>query len=113
MCDIAQCRIEELEKFIMPALLVATAEDSALVAVTSQGYAITWHGIAELERRGIPHRGAEVVVGGHEKLDFGTWDSDGFGVKAMPTNPQPVLPPGYEPKGFSALVQQLAKALGR
>ena len=81
MCDIARCRIEELEKFVMPALLVATAEDPAMVAVTNQGYAITWQGIAELERRGIPHRGAEVVVGGHEKLDFGTWDSDGFGAK--------------------------------
>ena len=87
MCDIARCGIEELEKFVMPALLVATAEDPAMVAVTSQGYAITWHGIEELERRGIPHRGAEVVVGGHEKLDFGTWDSDGFGENAMPTNP--------------------------
>jgi Holliday junction resolvasome RuvABC ATP-dependent DNA helicase subunit len=113
MCDIARCRIEELEKFVMPALLIANAEDPAMVAVTSQGYAVTWHGIEELEKRGIPHRGAEVVVGGHEKLDFGAWDSDGFGVKAVPTNPQPVFPPEYEPKGYSALVQKLAKALGR
>ena len=29
-----RCRMEELEKFIMPALLVATAEDPAMVAVT-------------------------------------------------------------------------------
>ena len=59
----------------MPALLVATADDPAMVAVTNKGYAITWRGIEELDRRGIPHRGAEVVAGGHEKLDFGTWDS--------------------------------------
>jgi hypothetical protein len=75
MADHAGCGIEELEKFVMPALLAVTADAPAMVAVTNKGYAITWRGIGELERRGIPHRGVEVVVGGHEKLDFGTWDS--------------------------------------
>ena len=69
--------------------------------------------LKQLEKRGIPHRGVEVVVGGHEKLDFGTWDSDGFGADVVPTEPPPVMPPGYEPKGFSALARKLAKALGR
>ena len=73
MADHAGCGIEELEKFVMPALLAVTADAPAMVAVTNKGYAITWRGIEELERRGIPHRGTEVVVGGHEKLDFGTW----------------------------------------
>ena len=71
MADHAGCGIEELEKFVMPALLAVTADAPAMVAVTNKGYAITWRGIEELERRGIPHRGTEVVVGGHEKLDFG------------------------------------------
>jgi hypothetical protein len=81
MADYAGCGIEELEKFVMPALLIATVDDPAMVAVTNKGYAITWRGIAELDRRGIPHRGAEVVADGHEKLDFGTWDSDDFGTE--------------------------------
>jgi hypothetical protein len=110
MADFAGCGLEELEKFVMPALLVATTEEPAMVAVTNKGYAITWRGIAELARRGIPHRGAAVVADGHERLDFGAWDGDD---NYPPTTPQPLLPPECEPKGFSDLVNQLAKALGR
>jgi hypothetical protein len=112
MADFAGCGLDELEKFVMPALLVATTEEPAMVAVTSHGYQITWRGVAELERRGIPHRGPEIVADGGEKLDFGTWDSD-VDDNYPPTAPQPLLPPGYEPKGFSDLVNRLAKALGR
>ncbi len=75
MADSVGCGIEELEKFIMPALLAVTADAPAMAAVTNKGYAITWRGVEELDRRGIPHRGAEVVVGGHEALDFGAWDT--------------------------------------
>ena len=64
MTDYAGCGSEELEKFVMPALLVATTDDPAMVAVTNKGYAITWRGIQELDRRGIPHRGAEAVADG-------------------------------------------------
>ena len=41
MADYAGCGMEELEKFVMPALLVATTDDPAMVAVTNKGYAIT------------------------------------------------------------------------
>jgi len=54
MADHASCGIEEMEKFVMPALLAVTADAPAMVAVTNKGYAITWRGIEELERRGIP-----------------------------------------------------------
>jgi Holliday junction resolvasome RuvABC ATP-dependent DNA helicase subunit len=37
MADFARCGMEELEKFVMPALLVATAEEPAMVAVTNRG----------------------------------------------------------------------------
>ena len=103
MVDYAGCGIEELEKFVMPALLVATTDDPAMVAVTNKGYAITWRGVEELDRRGIPHRGAEVVADGHEKLDFGAWDSDDFGTeedsvpqavaRALSAPAPPLLPP--------------------
>jgi hypothetical protein len=83
MTDYAGCGIEELEKFVMPALLVATADDPAMVAVTNKGYIITWRGIEELDRRGIPHRGAEVVADGHGKLDFGAWDCDDYGMETV------------------------------
>jgi Holliday junction resolvasome RuvABC ATP-dependent DNA helicase subunit len=112
MADFAGCGLDELEKFVMPALLVATTDDPAMVAVTNKGYAITWRGLKELENRGIPHREAEVVADGGEELDFGTWDSD-VADNYPPTAPQPLLPPGYEPKGFSDLVNRLAAALRR
>ena len=79
LCDFAQCQIEELEKFVMPALIVCTAAEPAMVAVTSQGYQITWRGIRELKRCGIPHRGAQVVADGIHRLDFGNYDPDDFG----------------------------------
>ena len=78
MCDFAQCQIEELEKFVMPALIVCTAAEPAMVAVTTQGYQITWRGIRELKRRGIPHRGAKVVADGIHRLDFGNYDPGRF-----------------------------------
>ena len=71
--------MEELEKFVMPGLLVATADDAAMVAVTNKGYAITHRGLEELDKRGIPHRGEEVVTEGGHHLDFGNWNPEDFG----------------------------------
>ena len=82
MTDYAGCAMEELEKFVMPALLVATADDAAMVAVTNKGYAITHRGLEELDKRGIPHRGAEVVTEGGHHLDYGNWNPDDFGDNA-------------------------------
>ena len=122
MCDFAQCQLEELERFQMPALLACTATEPAMVVVTSKGYAITHQGLAELEKRGIPHRGDEVVAGGLQKLDFGDFDADNFGDEDYPVVSVPVvispdvfkpIAPTPEPKGFSALIQKLAKAMGR
>jgi Holliday junction resolvasome RuvABC ATP-dependent DNA helicase subunit len=74
----AQCEEEELVKFQMPALVIATPQDPALVTVTPKGYAITRRGLEELERRGIPHRGEEVVAEGGQRLDFGSWNPEKF-----------------------------------
>ena len=65
-----------------PGLLVATADDAAMVAVTNKGYAITHRGLEELDKRGIPHRGAEVVTEGGHHLDYGSWNPDDFGDNA-------------------------------
>ncbi len=96
LCDYAGCQLEELEKSVMPALLVATPEDPAMVAVTSRGYAVTRRGLEELDRRGIPHRGEEVVAEGGRRLDFGSWNPDDFGVdeeEAVVQVPKPVAVP--------------------
>ena len=81
----AQCELEELVRFQMPALLIATPEYPALAVVTPKGYAITKYGLKELERRHIPHRGAEVVAEGGQRLDYGDWNPDDFaGKKHVP-----------------------------
>jgi Holliday junction resolvasome RuvABC ATP-dependent DNA helicase subunit len=55
--DVAQCKEEELMKFIMPPLLAKTPDQEPLVSITSRGFCITEAGIAELDRRGIKHIG--------------------------------------------------------
>lgn len=52
---------EELRKFIMPPLMSRTPDQEPLVTVSSRGYTITMAGIAELDRRGIPHRGLDAI----------------------------------------------------
>jgi Holliday junction resolvasome RuvABC ATP-dependent DNA helicase subunit len=90
MADFAGCGLEELEKFVMPALLVSTVDDPAMVVVTNKGYAITHRGLEELDKRGIPHRGEEVVAEGGQRLDFGDYDPDDFGTGDEP-EPVPVV----------------------
>jgi Holliday junction resolvasome RuvABC ATP-dependent DNA helicase subunit len=81
LADYASCGLAELEKFVMPALLVSTPDDPAMVVVTNKGYAITHRGLEELDRRGIPHGGEAVVAEGGQRLDFGFYDSDDFGTE--------------------------------
>jgi hypothetical protein len=141
MADFAGCGLEELEKFVMPALLVSTVDDPALVVVTSRGYAITRRGLVELDKRGIPHRGEEVVAEGGQRLDFGSFDPDDFGTgdkalpvvkpltvaKALPA-PVPLSPPVIAPptmapptitppvgrkKTLAEIKQELERLLGK
>jgi len=58
---VAGCKIEELEKFILPWLLEATPEQSPLITVTNKGYTITEAGIAELEKRKVRHNGEQAL----------------------------------------------------
>lgn len=53
---------EEVERFILPWLLTETDDQAALITVSSKGYTITEAGIAELERRGIAHKGSKALA---------------------------------------------------
>lgn len=57
----ANCKPEELEKYIMPPLLIATDDQPAMVTVGSKGYQITSAGLEELNKRKIPHKGEEAM----------------------------------------------------
>ncbi len=48
-------KAEELDKFIMPWLLASTEDQSALVTITSKGFAVTSAGLAELNLRKISY----------------------------------------------------------
>jgi hypothetical protein len=116
LADFAGCGVEELEKFVMPALLVATAEDPAMVAVTNRGYSITQRGLDELDRRGIPHRGAEVITVGGQRLDLGSYDPDDFeGRRNNKAVAKPMLsPPEVSqavPTTFSGCVDEMIRLL--
>lgn len=54
MSDVAQCKEEELVKFIMPPVMAKTPDQNPLVVVTSKGYTLTEDGVEELKKRGIP-----------------------------------------------------------
>lgn len=56
-------KVEEVERFLMPWLLAETDDQPALTKVTGRGYTITEAGLAELEKRGVPHKGAEALKG--------------------------------------------------
>ena len=58
----AQCRKQELEKMILPLLENELDGRPPLVSVTHKGYAITRAGQAELNRRGIAHRGDAILA---------------------------------------------------
>jgi hypothetical protein len=70
----------------MPPLITATADEPALVAVTSKGYSITRAGLKELERRGIPHQGDAAMILDIPPLDWGDYDpvDMGYGQQAKP-----------------------------
>ncbi len=58
----AQCRMQELDKMILPLLQNELDGRKPLVAVTNKGYAITRAGLDELDRRGIQHKGDSVIA---------------------------------------------------
>jgi len=61
LCNEVGCKVEELEKFVMPSLLARTTERLALIQVTSRGYCITPTGLEELDKRGIEHIGDKAL----------------------------------------------------
>lgn len=61
ICDLIGVKEEELLKFIMPTLTMNSEDQPALVQVTGRGYCITRAGLAELDKRKIPHMGEEAI----------------------------------------------------
>ncbi len=59
--NVAGSKTEEVERFVMPWLLTDTDDQPAFVRVTSKGYTITESGLAELDKRAIPHKGAAAL----------------------------------------------------
>lgn len=53
---------EEVERFILPWLLTETDDQPALITVTAKGFTITEAGLAELEKRGIAHKGSKALA---------------------------------------------------
>lgn len=53
---IAGRKDEEVERNILPWLMIATDDQPALITVSGRGYTITDDGVKELEKRGIEHR---------------------------------------------------------
>lgn len=60
----AKCRIEEVEKIVLPPLLEEFEERVPLVALTRRGVAITKAGLHELNKRGIPNLGERICAEG-------------------------------------------------
>jgi len=102
LCHYAQCKVEELTKFLMPPLITATSNEPALVAVTSKGYSITRAGLEQLDARGIPHPPEEkVVVMDIPPLDWGQYDpvDMGYGGSTGRGNAKVVKPKLWLPFG--------------
>ena len=57
LASVAQCKEEELVKFVMPELMANISDRKALVNVASRGYVITQEGLNELDKRGLSHKG--------------------------------------------------------
>jgi len=55
-------KIEELDKFILPALLSRTADQPPMITIQTKGYMLTDAGLAELEKRSIKHGGRMVTM---------------------------------------------------
>lgn len=60
LCAVASCKEEELRRLILPWLLESTPDQLPYVAVTNRHY-ITKEGLAELDKRGIEHKGEQVL----------------------------------------------------
>jgi len=53
LCSVANCKEEELLKYVLPPMLAATADQDALIRVSTKGFALTEAGAAELKKRNI------------------------------------------------------------
>lgn len=57
LASLVGCKVEELDKFVLPPLMMSRPGIEPLVEVGPGGRFITRAGLEELDRRGIPHQG--------------------------------------------------------
>lgn len=62
LCVVAKCRMEELERFVLPPLLAYDGEGPLVVPMSGRGCAVTLAGLHRLNRLGIHHRGERVTA---------------------------------------------------
>jgi Holliday junction resolvasome RuvABC ATP-dependent DNA helicase subunit len=60
LCATVGCKEEELRKLILPWLLESTPDQNSYVSITNRHH-ITKEGLAELDKRGISHKGEAVL----------------------------------------------------
>lgn len=61
LCVVAGVKEKELRKYVLPWLLESTPDQPARVVVTNRHY-ISPEGLAELDKRGIEHRGSDALA---------------------------------------------------
>ena len=61
LCSVSRCKVEELERFILPAL-TEYSNGGPFVVPSRRGYTITKSGIRELNRRDIANNGDRVTI---------------------------------------------------
>lgn len=53
LSQMVSCKEEELEKFIIPPMMISTEERKSLIKMDNKGYSLTEHGMKELIKRGL------------------------------------------------------------
>lgn len=56
------CKLEELERYVLPWMMEATEDSPPLVTVTSRGYSLTEYGLLEADKRKIKHKGKDSLA---------------------------------------------------
>lgn len=62
LSEIAQCRVSEVKKYVMPGLMQYVGGGPYVVSVTGRGMCLTRAGLRLLEKMGISHRGEKITA---------------------------------------------------
>lgn len=53
LSQMVSCKEEELEKFIIPPMMISTEDRKSLIKIDNKGYSLTEYGLEELTKRGL------------------------------------------------------------